>query len=907
MSRHTYVLFDEKDTIQKPEAPEKKEQSNKNLGKWSRSRQNSRRRLRSFPSNKGTNEGNQTHKLLSSMTKNEIQDLEKKFEKFPGTKMPEESFISLLSESLHESKFKKRELHSMLRELFNEIDYSGDGNVNWEEFSSFVMAASSINTHEDAIKKYRFQQSINVAGGEDSLRKIKYFDEWSKLVMCGKSRRCQILTVGEVSRPILTLPDHPSSIIDVEYINDPDQILVTTASDLCVRFWDASQTSASITMPLKHREKNESSQLSLCAKKRSGDYPLLLSGGRAGTVSIWDRESWSIEDYFQVHKHSVMDILDTKQGSLIYTAGMDGVVSSFDIERKTKISDFKGHSKGVLCLAYSPQHHFLFSTGFEHNCYVWSPNCKQMPPVKLYDNSAPHMHSLVGVQVIENTPQVITGDMSGFMKVWDIRTFHCVQSFHVSTSSDQQKTKSDSMPYSGNNMNSFTYIPILDSIVGAGGSTLYFHEYDQMIRPECAHDQPIDSALYNPTTVSILSVSGCHVKVWNAEDGSIISRWDNLTNDVITAACIDDRGRKFFVGTHKGEIFCYNFATGGFIDRIQPSHNSEVTSICYNRNMNALISTSWDGNVHISPDKGSDSSASARILDDHAIDVMCSTSSYMLSIFVTGDIEGNVFVFDSSTQTRIAKCTDQSEDICCLEFMEPYPAFIVSDGSTELNIWTTRPYMYPWSKLISFSNKTSRVNFNSAVTCMKFDGQRNILFTGDEAGYIGIWDMSDLVNEAHFANVSDSRISKQEMKEVKSMQKSKIEDDGCIRLIKTWKAHNESIRSLDMVQSCIMTGGLDSRIIIWSNDGRFLGSLRQSPFALDPNFEHDDCEYQNPLLEKGKGLSFANTSQAFVGLKQWQKSSRNNSVSQFKRRHNSMANLKRMASSSTFLTQNDVQ
>lgn len=34
------------------------------------------------------------------------------------------------------------------------------------------------------------------------------------------------------------------------------------------------------------------------------------------------------------------------------------------------------------------------------------------------------------MDVIENTPMVITGDDSGFIKVWDIRNMNCVQTFH---------------------------------------------------------------------------------------------------------------------------------------------------------------------------------------------------------------------------------------------------------------------------------------------------------------------------------------------------------------------------------------------------------------------------------------------------------------------------------------------
>lgn len=38
-----------------------------------------------------------------------------------------------------------------------------------------------------------------------------------------------------------------------------------------------------------------------------------------------------------------------------------------------------------------------------------------------------HHTSLIGVEVVEGSPQIITVDMGGVFKLWDIRTFECVQ------------------------------------------------------------------------------------------------------------------------------------------------------------------------------------------------------------------------------------------------------------------------------------------------------------------------------------------------------------------------------------------------------------------------------------------------------------------------------------------------
>ena len=40
---------------------------------------------------------------------------------------------------------------------------------------------------------------------------------------------------------------------------------------------------------------------------------------------------------------------------------------------------------------------------------------------------------MVGVKCLPDTPQIITADIAGMVKVWDVRTFLCMQTFNVPT------------------------------------------------------------------------------------------------------------------------------------------------------------------------------------------------------------------------------------------------------------------------------------------------------------------------------------------------------------------------------------------------------------------------------------------------------------------------------------------
>ena len=150
----------------------------------------------------------------------------------------------------------------------------------------------------------------------------------------------------------------------------------------------------------------------------------------------------------------------------------------------------EGHSKGVRSLAYSPDYRFLVSAGFDYDALVWNPYvehlilrlhgtyqnetrvfcivvccwehlhtiwalflaisspwmslcspdfssligfvvCMQIlhANIILYNIQTGHTSSLCGVQIIPNTPQIITADTEGVFKVWNIRNFSCMQTF----------------------------------------------------------------------------------------------------------------------------------------------------------------------------------------------------------------------------------------------------------------------------------------------------------------------------------------------------------------------------------------------------------------------------------------------------------------------------------------------
>lgn len=75
---------------------------------------------------------------------------------------------------------------------------------------------------------------------------------------------------------------------------------------------------------------------------------------------------------------------------------------------------------------WSQMNQCLISAGLDHEAFIWNTYVKE----KIFLLRG-HNHPLVGVKCLPDTPQIVTADIAGMVKVWDVRNFLCMQTFNV--------------------------------------------------------------------------------------------------------------------------------------------------------------------------------------------------------------------------------------------------------------------------------------------------------------------------------------------------------------------------------------------------------------------------------------------------------------------------------------------
>lgn len=777
---------------------------------------------------------------------------------------------------------------SALIEMFEEIDFNDDKKISFEEFINYLLSSAKGNKLGSKwFKNYKFKKVIQTSSSDESVKKICYFPKWDRIVTCGRTKKCKIINPSKDYKTEYVLPDHEGTILSAEYIEE-HELLVTSSADLCVRFWGLNDQTNHYDMKYFKTCNRTGSQTVL---RYSSQHKTLFTGSRTGHLNYWRYESVDDitynKDSFKsntsnrqfmfiadetksdkIHDDVITDIIVLSQENKLITCSQDSLIKIFDLYQdeegkyKVRVGTYKkleGHKKGVFSIAWNSLHHFLISTGFEHEAFVWVSNIRATP-FRLRDQKCPHQHSLVDVFSVEDSSQVITADIKGMIKVWDIRTFQCIQTLYTENAS---RSKHD---LQGFNLSSITFLREPYNHIVTAGKKICIFEYEKMMKPQNADDQPIVWAAYNSNSLSFLTSSNKDIKIWDALTGKISRIFHNLHPSEITAVTLDDTGRKFFIGTHSGEVQAFTFSDGQFIKRFplkrerliakssypivsndsKSSYNKEITSLSYCKDQRLLIATSWEGGVYLLGDRDASEGTLIKNLSgiensSHKSDVRCSDFSPAYDLGITGDDSSKVIVWDLINFSKLWECVNPSKlklgqmmrgSITSAKFLGTFPCFVCSDSTGFLHLWTVKPHHAPYRKVCSWRNYDISTKITPMVTCMEFHNENFYLYTGDERGNICVWDMEPIFEHAGIQSKGSKLSQLRKGADIPSFQ------NDSVPLQMSWKAHSEGIKAIQIIYepSSILTTSQSSECILWNADGVLMDSLCQEDRKDSFNF-----------------------------------------------------------------------
>jgi len=646
--------------------------------------------------------------VVTMLTFDELTSLQDKFRNYPLGMKIEQFVASMLNILRIDEKGEQVKLAVRLKELFEQVDVNGDGSMEWEEFSSFCINNGIKKTHKDKLDQtyaYRADRmDLYHHGG--FFRRLRYLPEISKIVACeGGKLSLKVYDLNPKTKAVQLLHEQKTTLgkgtagaaVDAAYAHCY-KMLICSHDDMRLRLYDMSCYSVDRARLPAHptflkEVRMDSNQVTLCWDSRT---KRLFSSGIDGTIHIWNfkvqvdlLEVTPAGHLAQEHSDIVKDMLVLPENNILVTAGMDSQICLWDTSSDTLKSKRLKHKQGVHSLA-TVGDGYVLSAGFDCDMYCWNFNSTSYEPYfVLSKGSGGHQNPVLGIVACAQSKYAFSIDVNGSLRWWDVRldstildSERCLQSFGMRDLSGKTCSFRPSALgiWPAASPDEYPVVIATDANIHLFTST---PKHPEVPRVSCVQ--------FNATTLSLFVAFGNDVQVWDCDSGTLLRQLHDVA-PCIGQLCLDDRERKFVVGSGKGMLTIHDCETGSLLKTAQ-RHSAEVVGVYYVDRDKCFITCSSDRTLSLHDDRFVDSVPLLRSVSNaHSRDIVTTAFSYALSLIATGDSNGQIRVWDFqffSLEKPMYPCISDVE-ITALTFVEPYPLLLAADTDGHIWAWATR-------------------------------------------------------------------------------------------------------------------------------------------------------------------------------------------------------------------------
>lgn len=523
--------------------------------------------------------------------------------------------------------------------------------------------------------------------------------------------------------------------------------------------------------------------------------------------------------------------------NFMVSSSLDGTLKIGDLERRSRHSRQLGevdkHSaakKGVYSFEWSNTFKVLASCGLERTVSIWNPYTRSGKPLALLQG---HNSSVQHVTINEESSQLITCSIDKYVKVWDMRNFRCLQ-----TIQDKASYRPE------DRLSAIVYDPVRSQLLTASTSLRPWPMVKVAKRSvERGHEHPLCAALYNTNFHQVVSGDeSAQVCVWDVETGDMVFHFTDLHSSKMSAMAFDEAGRRLITGGNDGTVRVWNFSNGQCLKELRNEGSSEVSSINFivEGQSKLIVAGGWNRKVVVWRDDATSSSAfieADRCMSGHQEDILsiAFSSEGGSNLLATSGYDGRVLVWNMDS--GVVKFTLSIPGVSTMEvdqraiyklvFLDRRAQALCGSGADGyLRFWNVKEGESVWVQHAQHAD-------GEAVVALATDPANRCLFTGDSAGFLKVWDISNFVNVGG------------------------IEQSRNVRSLHYWRAHCGTIASLDFVEkhNLILSASSDAHVKLWRvtpEGGRLAGILGSTPLKSWSLHDSDSFELvpQEPLTQR---------------------------------------------------------
>ncbi|XP_078509633.1 cilia- and flagella-associated protein 337-like [Lissotriton helveticus] len=359
----------------------------------------------------------------------------------------------------------------------------------------------------------------------------------------------------------------------------------------------------------------------------------------------------SYEEIPDVHPEAITKVLYVPERDLLITSSSSATVSVAitDIHRKRKGYTWR-INKGVRCFDYSSSLDLLVTGGVDHRVCLWNQYVTSRPIAVFQE----HNTAILDVVIYEPLGQIFSYSKDSILKVWDIFSHTCLQTMALKFPCVQPGRMLEQGDFPFLLVREPLHVLLISYADYIGMLTLVHSASGEEL--PVTHDAPLCGALYNSLFHQVVTgAEDSTIIVWDIETGTKSLLLDNAHgNEEITCMAFDDSQRKLITGARNGTTKVWNIQNGHNLHRLETVEEAEITAIIPLRD-STVLTTGWSRkmltydisqteNLHIAADR------SWKGGQLHTEDILTADYCSVLGLLATASFDGDIIVWKSETQ-----------------------------------------------------------------------------------------------------------------------------------------------------------------------------------------------------------------------------------------------------------------
>ncbi|KAJ5066468.1 lissencephaly-1 [Anaeramoeba ignava] len=274
------------------------------------------------------------------------------------------------------------ELENKVKKLEEDLSQTSLGKQRETKSDATPVSPSrfTLEGHQEAIVSIKYHPKLTLIGTVSEDGTIKIWD----------------YEMGEYKR---TLRGHKGVVQALDWSED-GSILVTSSADLSIKLWDTNGDWNCLKTLIGHEE-NVSSVVFLPKSLQ------IVSSSRDKTIKLWELSTGFCIKTFVGHDDWVRKVIVNFDGSVLASCSSDQTARIWNISTGKCLKVLKGHEHVIESLDFSP---------LEANEYI----------SKIESNQNEKSEKVVKK---EPSSYLVTGSRDKTIKLWDISTGQCIQTF----------------------------------------------------------------------------------------------------------------------------------------------------------------------------------------------------------------------------------------------------------------------------------------------------------------------------------------------------------------------------------------------------------------------------------------------------------------------------------------------